>query len=152
MKKILLPLVAIATLAIPTKALGHAVETRYVFEDQLQLQTLFSHGEPLADATVQVFSPDHPEKPWLEGKTDSEGRFAFTPDKQIPGNWEVIIKEQGHGDILTVPVSKEGVDVNLISQEMNVHMHYVAGPLALVGAVLAGGGFALRKRLKASQG
>lgn len=151
MKKILFPLAALTVLALPTSALGHSVETNYVFNDQLELQSLFSTGEPLQGATVQVFSPENPEQPWLEGKTDAEGRFAFEPDTQIPGNWEVMIRDQGHGDILTVPVDEQGVDVNLISGEMNLHMHYMAGPLSLVGVVLAGGAVALRQRLQAQR-
>ena len=152
MKKFLLPLAALALLSTPQKAFGHAVETNFLFEDELQIQTLFSTGEPLTDAKVQIFSPDNPEKPWLEGTTDAEGRFAFEPDTQLPGNWEIIIQEKGHGDILTVPVDAQGVDVNLISDAGEVHLHYMAGPLTFVGAVVAGGAFALRKRLKALLG
>lgn len=152
MKKFLLPLAALALLSTPQKAFGHAVETKFLFEDDLQIQTLFSSGEPLTEAKVQVFSPDNPEEPWLEGKTDAEGRFAIEPDTKIPGNWEIIIQEKGHGDILTVPVDAQGVDVNLISDAGGVHMHYMTGPLTLIGAVLAGGAFALRKRVKALRG
>lgn len=151
MKKFLLTLTALALLSTPTKAFGHAVETKFVFDDALEIQTLFSSGEPLTDAKVQVFSPENPEEPWLEGKTDKEGRFAFEPDTKIPGDWEIIINEKGHGDILTVPVDAKGVDVNLISDAGGdeVHMHYMTGPLTFIGAVVAGGAFALRKRVKA---
>jgi nickel transport protein len=148
MQKFFLPLATLAVLASSTPALGHAVETRYVFDDKLELQSLFSNGEPFQDATVQIFSPDNPEEPWLEGKTDAEGKFSFAPDTQLPGNWEVMIKEKGHGDILTVPVDEQGVDVTLISREMNVHMHYMVGPLSLIGMVVAGGTVALRRRLR----
>jgi len=149
MKKFLLPLAALALLSTPQKAFGHAVETNYLFEDELQIQTLFSHGEPLTDAKVQVFSPENPEEPWLEGKTDAEGRFSFAPDTELAGDWEIIIQEKGHGDMLTVPVDAQGVDVELISDAGEVHMHYMTGPLTFVGAVVAGGAFALRKRVKA---
>ena len=152
MKKYLLPLAALALLSTPTKAFGHAVETNFLFEDELQIQTLFSHGEPLTDAKVQVFSPENPEEPWLEGTTDEEGRFSFAPDTELPGDWEIVIQEKGHGDMLTVPVDAEGVDVELISDAGEVHMHYMAGPLTFIGAVVAGGAFALRKRMKALMG
>ena len=152
MKKFLLPLAALALLSTPQKAFGHAVETNFLLEDELQIQTLFSSGEPLTDAKVQIFSPDNLEEPWLEGQTDEEGRFSFAPDTELPGDWEIVIQEKGHGDMLTVPVDTQGVNVDLISDAGKVHMHYMTGPLTFVGAVVAGGAFALRKRLKALLG
>lgn len=139
-KKLLVPLALLSLLAIPAQAIAHSVETNYLkINEMLELETVFSTGEPLKSANVKVYAPGKPDQPWLEGTTDENGKFAFEPDKSIPGEWEVFIKERGHADILTIPVTKQGVDVDQISEAQPVHMHYVAGPLALFGVVIGGG-------------
>ncbi len=146
-KRLVLPLALLGVLAIPVQALAHSVETNYLkIDEMLELETVFSSGEPLRSANVKIYAPGKPDQPWLEGTTDENGKFAFEPDKSIPGEWEVFIKERGHADILTVPVTKQGVDVDKISEASRVHMHYFAGPLALFGILVGGGFFAWSKR------
>lgn len=42
-------------------------------------------GKPLADAEVQVFSPDAPNKVAVTGRTDKDGKFSFETDRD--GLW-----------------------------------------------------------------
>ncbi len=42
-------------------------------------------GKPMADATVQVFSPDAPNKVAVTGRTDKDGKFSFETDRD--GLW-----------------------------------------------------------------
>ncbi len=147
-KPFLLPLALLTALAIPTQALAHSVETNYLVDinKQLELETVFSTGEPLQGATVRVYAPGNSQTPWLEGKTDENGKFTFKPDSKIPGDWEVSIKDQGHADILTVPVDDKGVEVDEISEAMGVHMHYATGPLAAFGTLIVGGVWVFKRR------
>lgn len=66
------------------------------------VEATYASGEPMASAQVVVYSPDHPDDPWLTGTTDPQGKFEFTPD--TTGNWDVIIRQAGHGTTVSVPV------------------------------------------------
>ncbi|NEP17930.1 MAG: DUF4198 domain-containing protein [Leptolyngbya sp. SIO4C1] len=136
MKAQLLVSTALLTLlAVPGKALAHAVQTNYLLNgQQLEIQSTFGNGEPLKGAKVSVYSPSNPAQPWAQGTTDSQGRFEFAPDQAIAGDWEVMIRQQGHGDILTVPVGRDGVEADLISDRGGSDLHYAKAPWSLVGA------------------
>ncbi len=145
----ILTIAAVLGLAIaPTSALAHQVQTNYILNsqqrdgnsDSLQLRTTFSNGQPLKGAKVTVYSPDQPYRAHAVGKTDSQGRFTFAPDQPINGDWEVNIQREGHQDILTVPVTQEGIDLGLITQtgleqQGNSDVHYASSPWAVVGGV-----------------
>lgn len=137
-------------IAIAPKALAHAVETDYLLtgESLLEFQSRYSTGEPMQGATVEIYAPNNPEEPWIQLTTDEEGRFAFTPDDSIQGDWEVVIKQEGHGDIWTVPVGETGIDLQNISLDTAKDVHYAASPLMMVGAgaiAIAAAGLALRR-------
>ncbi|MEM9808394.1 MAG: carboxypeptidase-like regulatory domain-containing protein, partial [Cyanobacteria bacterium P01_D01_bin.56] len=105
----LTPFIVFGMLAVAGKASAHMVETNYVLEQfadaesqqVLKMQSTFSNGDPLKGAKVNVYSPNNPVTPWAQGVTDGDGRFSFSPDESLPGDWEVTIRQQGHGDILT---------------------------------------------------
>ncbi|HEY9738724.1 MAG TPA: carboxypeptidase-like regulatory domain-containing protein [Trichocoleus sp.] len=146
------------TLGTATKALAHAVETNYILTQQagsalpgLEFQSIYSTGEPLNGATVEIYAPNNPEQPWQEITADAEGRFAFTPDPAIPGDWEVIIRQEGHGDIWTVPVDEMGIEYDKIGLDRSSDIHYAAAPMLTVGAgaiatVAATAAWAVRRR------
>ena len=67
----------------------------------------FDSGEPMAGAQVRVYSPANPQDPWLEGVVDPQGNFFFLPDAGIPGTWEVMIRQAGHGGVVTVAVGED---------------------------------------------
>ncbi|ACK69396.1 conserved hypothetical protein [Gloeothece citriformis PCC 7424] len=155
-KTLLLPLMFLTILGLPTQVLAHAIETNYAFDlelsEKLDLKTTFSTGEPLQEAKVIVYAPNNPSEPWLETTTDENGNFSFTPDTSIPGDWEVqIIKDEGHEDYLTIPVSNKGIEVQNISQKMNRDVHFASIPLNPLATtmVIAGTGatvFLLRRK------
>ena len=62
----------------------------------------YSSGQPMASAQVLVYSPENPSEPRLTGQTNEQGEFEFTPDTD--GNWEVVIRQAGHGTTVSVPV------------------------------------------------
>lgn len=76
--------------AIATVTRTFSVEAHYV------------SGEPMAMAQVVVYSPENPDEPWTTGQTDAAGTFEFNPDTD--GNWDVVIRQAGHGTTVNVPV------------------------------------------------
>ena len=136
---------AILTGLTPQPAQAHSVETDYLMiTDKLQFTAQYSGGEPLQKAKVQVFAPGNPDKPWLEGNTDADGKFSFKPDQQIPGDWEVRIGTGDHGDILEVPVTKDGVAVDQISRTIPAETKYAPSgvmdwQMGVIGAIAIGG-------------
>ncbi|MEM9264281.1 MAG: carboxypeptidase-like regulatory domain-containing protein [Cyanobacteria bacterium P01_F01_bin.13] len=128
----LTPFIVFGLLGIPGNVSAHMVETNYALdqlaqsEQVLNMQSTFSNGIPLKGAKVSVYSPNNPVTPWAEGVTDSEGRFSFSPDQTLAGDWEVTIQQQGHGDMLTVPVDETGVTTELISDRDNTDIHYAS--------------------------
>jgi nickel transport protein len=103
----------LTTLGWSAPAFAHTVETDYLINAQsaLEIRSHYSTGEPMERAVVKVYSPSDPSKPWMESTTDTEGRFAFLPDRSIPGDWTVKIGQTDHGDALTVEVTDKGVEL-----------------------------------------
>ncbi|MGD1855227.1 MAG: hypothetical protein ACFB2W_13370 [Leptolyngbyaceae cyanobacterium] len=153
----LTPFVVLGTLlAVTGQASAHMVETNYVLDQfaesqqqTLKLESTYSNGAPLKGAKVNVYSPNNPVTPWTQGVTDSQGRFSFSPDQTLAGDWEVVIEQQGHGDILTVPVDESGVTPELISDSGDTDIHYGSSAhlswILSLGTLLA---FGLWRRLK----
>ena len=127
MKKTLLLLpVFLGILGIPAKTLAHAMQTNYAFLEKLEFQSVYSNGEPAKNAKVLIYAPNNLDEPWMMGKTDEQGRFSFLPDNSIHGKWEVEFKQEGHEDILMVPVNEKGVDLDNISQSQKKDIHYIS--------------------------
>ena len=94
----------------PIKA--HGTEINYKLTKAIEVEALFDTGEPMANAQVIVYAPDNPEKAWLQGEADAQGRFIFTPDTSIAGRWDVTIRTAGHGDVLYIPIEAGEITVN----------------------------------------
>ena len=61
----------------------------------------------MTEAQVVIYSPDDPVNPKIKGTTDSEGYFVFMPDKA--GNWDVKVRQAGHGNIITIALGEKTV-------------------------------------------
>ncbi|NJL49854.1 MAG: carboxypeptidase regulatory-like domain-containing protein [Leptolyngbyaceae cyanobacterium SM2_5_2] len=94
-------------MAWATPGLSHGVSIQHQTVSSVEIQASFDSGEPMKEAQVVVYAPDNPTEPWMKGTTDAEGRFVFTPDAAQPGNWEVAVRQAGHGEILSIPVGAE---------------------------------------------
>lgn len=157
MKKVLLVLLVCLSLTLigPLPAFAHSVLTDYrLVANALEIQSNFSTGEALEGAEVLVYAPNDSTRPWLQGKTDQNGVFLFQPDRSIAGEWSIKIGEGDHGDILSVPVSQQGVDLDAISRSPYDAPHAVAQPfftplakqMIVAGVLLSGLGIAGFKR------
>ncbi|XFA74077.1 hypothetical protein RYO59_002342 [Thermosynechococcaceae cyanobacterium Okahandja] len=99
----LIPIATLSTVLLPMAALAHGVSLDY--QRVIQITARYDNGEPMANATVQVFAPDQPQAVALQGITTAEGHFQFTPDQA--GYWQVQVRQAGHGGTITVPVDLE---------------------------------------------
>lgn len=99
----------IAMVGGSTPALAHGVKIQSKTVESISLQANYESGEPMAKAQVLIYTPDNPSQPWLTGTTDDKGKFLFTPDGNIPGNWEVMVRQAGHGAMVTVPVEAKAM-------------------------------------------
>ena len=144
--KVLMLLAVLGMAAVPPKAMAHQVQTNYFINGNseiaksIELKTTFSNGQPLKGAKVSVYSPDQPFRVRATGVTDNQGRFTFEPAAAIDGDWEVNIERAGHQDIMTVPVTEEGIDLDLMAStgvidRGGTDFHYASSPWAAVGGV-----------------
>lgn len=104
LRALLVPMATLSGLAIALPALAHGTALDYTVGPAVAVSALYDTGEPMVDAQVSVFSPDDVSTPWLTGTTDSQGRFIFMPDPAVTGNWEVQVRQAGHGDVVVIPV------------------------------------------------
>lgn len=98
-------ILALAWAARPTSA--HGTDIRYQPTTAIEIVAQFDNGEPMAEAQVVVYAPNDPETPWLKGQCDEDGRFVFTPDTTISGDWAVSVRTAGHGEMLHIPIDDQ---------------------------------------------
>ena len=87
--------------------LAHGVTIEYQPTESIQVQAEYDSGEPMKEAQVMVYSPENLSEPWTQGTTDEQGQYVFVPDPSQPGNWEVTVRQAGHGDIVVIPVGED---------------------------------------------
>ena len=102
-----LGLATIAVALTPVAAIAHGAHIQAQTTNAVEIQAAYDSGEPMAEATVQVFAPDDPQTPVFTGMTDESGMYVFVPTQ--PGDWEVSVRQAGHGDITVIPVQEGSV-------------------------------------------
>lgn len=98
--------VALGVASAPAIAWAHGAQIQSRQASAVEIQASYDSGEPMAAAQVQVFAPTDPQTPVLTGVTDDQGQFIFIPDS--PGDWEVSVRQAGHGDIAVIAVADSG--------------------------------------------
>ncbi|MEM9274887.1 MAG: carboxypeptidase regulatory-like domain-containing protein [Cyanobacteria bacterium P01_F01_bin.143] len=83
---------------------AHGVKIKYQQTSAIAIQASFDDGTPMKNAQAVVYSPQDPTSPWLTVVTDEKGQFTFVPDSSLSGNWDVKIRQSGHGKIVSIPV------------------------------------------------
>ena len=92
------------------EAMAHGAELSYTTSEGVEITASYDNGEPMSEAQVTVYAPGEPSDPWLTGTCDEEGKFFFVPDTELPGTWEVKVRQAGHGDIISIEVEEGAVE------------------------------------------
>jgi len=104
MSKFTLWLALLLLPATATAARAHGTTIAHRQATAIEIRATYDNGEPMRDAQVVVYAPDDPSEPWLRGSTDERGRFVFVPEAEQTGEWDVKVRQSGHGDIVSIPV------------------------------------------------
>ena len=96
----------------PKQVLAHGANIEYQETTAVTIQAKYDDGTPMADAQVTVYAPSDRATPWLKGTTDESGNFSFVPDADNLGDWDVRVRQAGHGDITTIPLNGDKLAVN----------------------------------------
>lgn len=104
----LIGLSLLGVVSCPGGAIAHGANIQYKSTNALQINATYDSGQPMSNAQVTIYAPDDPATPWLTGTTDEKGGFIFVPDPTKTGNWEVKVRQAGHGDIISIPGAISG--------------------------------------------
>ena len=105
--------------ALLESALAHGSKIEYQQTSAIAIQASFDDGTPMKNAQAVVYSPQDPTSPWLTGVTNEKGQFTFVLDPSLSGNWDVKIRQSGHGDIVSIPVV-EGQIVTSLEEGLHI--------------------------------
>ena len=99
-------LALVMAIALPKQVLAHGANIEYKETEAITIQAKYDDGKPMAEAQVVIYAPSDRASPWLKGTTDESGNFTFVPDTNAKniGNWDVKVRQSGHGDIASIPV------------------------------------------------
>lgn len=96
----------VAWLGFPVRAIAHGAKIEYQTTAAIKINATYDSGEPMSKAQISIYSPDDPATPWLTGKTDESGGFMFVPDPNKLGNWEVKVRQAGHGALISIALGE----------------------------------------------
>lgn len=99
---------SLAPIALAQPAIAHGANITTQTTEAIEIQATYDSGEPMGQAEVVIYAPSDPSTPWQTGLTNGAGRFSFVPDASQPGNWEVKVRQAGHGDLVTIPIDHRG--------------------------------------------
>ena len=86
--------IGLATLA-SGNALAHGTGARVLGTTATTVELYYVGGDPMAYAEAKVFSPEAPDVPFVNGRTDKLGRIAFAANHD--GIWHVEAHDtEGH--------------------------------------------------------
>ena len=89
---------------LPTKTLAHGANIQYRQTSAIAIQANYDDGTPMKSAQVVIYAPSDRTTPWLKGTTDEQGQFSFIPDPTLTGDWDIKVRQSGHGDITSIPL------------------------------------------------
>ncbi len=90
----------------------------------------YAGTEPAAYASVLVYSPADAESEFQNGRTDTQGRFSFVPDRD--GHWKFIVDDEiGHR---VEKVIETGVEKRLPAGATPMWQNMLTGVSLIAGA------------------
>ena len=100
----------------------------------VSLEFFYSTGEKMSYREAKVFSPKDSKFAIQSGRTDENGRFAFTPDSV--GEWRVIVRdEEGHQCEAVISITEEQLSGRQ-DNAVNVHSDTPEGLNLYIRALL----------------
>lgn len=132
-QSVVFSMAALLLVAAAGRSLAHGTTIEYQSTQALKIQAAYDSGEPMANAQVVVYAPENPSEPWLTGTTDEQGRFIFSPDPTLTGNWDVQVRQAGHGDIISIPVEAADGAIATSTESPSSSGAQEDAPVALVG-------------------
>lgn len=88
-------------------AQAHGVGARPLGPGAQPVEFYYASGEPMAHVAVRLFAPGNGTVPYVDGRADKLGRFAFLPSE--PGAWTARAEDkEGHEVELTVQAGEAG--------------------------------------------
>ena len=120
-----IPLIFLSSLSLQGKASPHGVKIQHQITQAIQINAVYDTGTPLTNASVTVYAPNAPNKPWLKGITDEEGNFIFSPDSSQSGYWEIKVRQAGHGGLVSVPFQVDKSE-NSSGENISNNNYYLA--------------------------
>ncbi|MBE9043505.1 carboxypeptidase regulatory-like domain-containing protein [Pleurocapsales cyanobacterium LEGE 10410] len=135
MNKLYFILSLLVLTTVPKQVLAHGANIEYRETSAINIQAKYDDGTPMANAQVVIYAPSDRTTPWLKGTTDQSGNFTFVPDTNAEniGNWDVKVRQSGHGDITSIPVSKEAENA-AITQLSSDGSDYTSAQKAVMAA------------------
>lgn len=104
---VILALGSLGMLGMAQRSLAHGAVLTYKATQAYEIIATYDNGDPMKNAQIVIFSPTAPAAPWKTATTDEAGRFLFSPPS--PGNWEVQVRQAGHGDLLVIAVDDPAI-------------------------------------------
>ena len=95
------------TCGVSQPVFAHGTKIDYQQTSAIVVRATFDDGRPMVNAQAIVYSPKNSDTPWLKGVTDESGKFTFVPDPELSGDWDVKIRQSGHGKIVSIPFEVE---------------------------------------------
>ena len=90
----------------PNAVFAHGVGYRESAVRPISLEFYYSTGETMSYLEAKVYSPKDEKFAYQSGRTDEDGRFAFTPNAE--GQWRIQVKdEEGHAVEAKIDVTRE---------------------------------------------
>jgi nickel transport protein len=124
-------IVMIGFFVAPKSVLAHGTGYRQSDKRSISLEFSYSTGETMSYLDTKVFSPQDEKFAFQSGRTDEDGRFAFTPN--VSGQWRVVVKdEEGHLAEAKIDITQDFLDA---SSEVDAIVEKTAVPGGMDGVV-----------------
>lgn len=144
--KVLLASLGLWATLLTQPAQSHGAHIDYQIAPSVEVQAQFDNGELMVQAQVTVFAPSDPETPWQTGITDDDGSFSFSPDPSQTGDWEVQVRQAGHGSSITIPVGSDEAIASATGGDLSPAQKLLMTGLGLWGLLGTGLYFSNRTR------
>jgi nickel transport protein len=109
LKQVIFGVIFTLSLVIPVKTLAHGTKIEYRQTNAIQIQAKYDDGQPMKNAQVVIYAPNNPSEAWLTDTTDDQGYYVFIPDSSQSGNWNIKVRQAGHGDMITIALEQDQI-------------------------------------------